>query len=79
MNERESEGGKPAAWCSCSPLQEAEAERDRYRSMALKLVCSRLEYFAGAADPCGRCPVRLSGGDASYGYCQAVLREVDGE
>lgn len=67
----------PARWCSCDPLRRAEAERDGYRAKTLRLVCSRIEYFGGGA--CERCAVRLSGGDASYGYCDTVLREVDGE
>lgn len=66
----------PNPWCSCDPLRRAEAERDRYRDKALRLVCSRIEFFGGSA--CERCAVRLSGGDASYGYCDTVLREVDG-
>ena len=65
-------------WCSCEPLRRAEAERDRYRAKALRLVCSRQEYFGGFGGKCERCAVRLSGGDESYGYCNDVLKEVDG-
>ena len=54
----------------------AQDERDRYRAKALQLVCSRIEHFGSCA--CERCAVRLSGGDASYGYCAAVVEEVDG-
>ena len=54
----------------------AQDERDRYRAKALQLGCSRIEYFGSCA--CERCAVRLSGGDASYGYCAAVVEEVDG-
>ena len=54
----------------------AQDERDRYRAKALQLVCSRIEHFGSCA--CERCAVRLSGGDASYGYCAAVIEEVDG-
>ena len=69
----------PARWCSCDPLRRAEAERDGYRDKALRLVCSRIEYFSCDFDQCRRCAVRLSGGDGSYGYCDSVLSEVDGE
>lgn len=69
---------KPAAWCSCDPLRKAEAERDMYRSMALRLVCRRTEYFEGFGGQCERCAVRLSGGDEAYGYCDNVIWEVDG-
>lgn len=65
--------------CSCNGLRDAIAARDRYRAKALRLVCSRIEYFDGHRGMCERCAVRLSGGDVSYGYCAAVLREVDGE
>ena len=69
----------PAAWCSCDPLRKAEAERDRYRAKALRLVCNRIEYFDVGRSRCERCAVRLSGGDEAYGYCDAVIKEVDGE
>ena len=50
--------------------------RAMLRAKALQLVCSRIGYFGSCA--CERCAVRLSGGDASYGYCAAVVEEVDG-
>lgn len=65
--------------CSCKGYTEAVTDARKYREKALRLVCSRIEYFAGYDEPCRRCAVRLSGGDASYSYCDTVIREVDGK
>lgn len=59
----------PAAWCSCDPLRRAEAERDRYRSLALYLACqSRMVVDAPTCYECER---------PDGGYCAAVILEVD--
>lgn len=61
----------PPPWCSCDPLRKAEAERDKYRSLALFLACQhRLALDASACRACER-------GIGSY--CAAVIEEVDGE
>lgn len=58
----------PARWCSCDPLRRAEAERDCYRDKALSAEC-RYRIAVGI------CASLCDDDD----YCDAVLREVDGE
>lgn len=60
----------PANWCSCDVLRRAQAERDRYRGMALSLACQ------AAQD--GGCRGRGACGLPDGEYCDAVVGEVDG-
>ena len=64
----------PARWCSCDQLRRAEAERGRYRRIALSQTClKRIAVSSNIEIVCGGCE-RPRGE-----YCDAVLREVDGE
>ena len=64
---RTGSGDAPASWCSCDPLRRAEAERDRYRDVAMSAAC-RARIASGL---CG-------GVRGGHFYCDAVLGEVDG-
>lgn len=58
----------PSRWCSCDPLRNAEAGRDRYRDKALSAEC---RYRIA----CGICGSRCDDDD----YCDAVVDVVDEE
>lgn len=69
----------PTPGCSCEGYQRAVEDARRYRDVALGLSCMTLTTR-------GRCPdgvnwgVRsLCGSRAAGGFCDAVVKEVDGE
>lgn len=59
----------PSPWCSCDPLRRAEAERDRYRALSLRLTCCNQRRLHDCDIGC-----YFDTGE----YCAAVIEEVDG-
>lgn len=59
----------PSPWCSCDPLRRAEAERDGYRALSLRLTCCDQRRLHDCDIGC-----YFDTGE----YCAAVIEEVDG-